>query len=514
MAYSLVLVDDEDWILSGLQNAVEWEKIGFQVTGAFTNGREALEFMLTNPPDAVLTDIKMPIQDGISLIKELRAAGLRDLEVVFLSGYDDFSFAQSSLRLGAVDYILKPSSPEQIYEVFCSIRKSLDERKRQEEEKQGIYRMAQAGIRAMRETIYNSILSSNTVLYQKLIQLYNQVMEGERKRYFMVASVALENTVRAECPNNEDVKTLEVFRRLAKEQTLHKEENVYLLKNPYSFSFIMLDYTEKSAEEFLNEFGRCIRKETGHHVIAAKSSRYLEIEKTWDAYEESMDRLLGVELPIEIRRLYINMQNDTVLKATVDDRDQQVIIWCLKNWILKIDHTEKMYHLSLLKHLMYGFGIFLLQSEISHSAICPLFELFEEKERDEEQIYEKVKERLISFVKAELLSEKAENHRNYHLCRQVAKYISKNYMEEITLNDLAERFYISANYLGTLFKKNMGSSIKEYQTMIRLEQADVLIGSGKFKLYQVAEMVGYPNYEYFRKIYGKYRGRNPSESGE
>ena len=66
MAYNLVLVDDEDWILSGLQNAVEWEEIGFQVTGAFTNGKEALEFMLTNPPDAVLTDIKMPIQDGIS----------------------------------------------------------------------------------------------------------------------------------------------------------------------------------------------------------------------------------------------------------------------------------------------------------------------------------------------------------------------------------------------------------------------------------------------------------------
>lgn len=514
MAYKLVLVDDEDWILSGLQNAVEWEKIGFQVTGAFTNGKEALEFMLTNPPDAVLTDIKMPIQDGISLIKELRAAGFAEVEVVFLSGYDDFSLAQSSLRLGAVDYVLKPSSPEQICEVFWSIRKRLDERKRQKEEKQIIYRMAQTGIRAMRETIYNSILSNNTALYQRLIQLYKQVMVGECGRWFIVVSVALENTVKAGCPDSEDVKALDFFGNLAKEQAAHVEERVYLLKNPYSLSFIMLDYTEDLAGKFLNELGRRMRKETGQQVIAAKSSRYLDIEKTWQAYEESMDRLLGQELPVEVRRLYINMENDTVLKAAVDDRDQQVIIWCLKNWLLRIDHTEKRYHLSLLKHLMYGFGIFLLQSEIHHSAIEPLFELFLEKENDEEKIYEKVKERIISFVKAELLAEKGENHRNYHLCRQVAKYISKNYMEEITLNDLAGRFYISANYLGTLFKKNMGTSIKEYQTMIRLEQADVLIGSGRFKLYQVAEMVGYPNYEYFRKIYGKYRGRNPSKQGD
>ena len=99
MLYKLALVDDEDWILDGLQNAIEWDKIGFQIAGAFTNGRDALEALLENPPDAILTDIKMPMQDGISLVKKLREAGLKDLEVVFLSGYDDFELAQSSLRL-------------------------------------------------------------------------------------------------------------------------------------------------------------------------------------------------------------------------------------------------------------------------------------------------------------------------------------------------------------------------------------------------------------------------------
>lgn len=117
---------------------------------------------------------------------------------------------------------------------------------------------------------------------------------------------------------------------------------------------------------------------------------------------------------------------------------------------------------------------------------------------------------MISFVKAELLAESGTGNKNVNLCREVAKYISKNYTEDITLNGLAERFYISPNYLGTLFKKNMGISVKEYHTTVRLEQADLLIASKRFKLYQVAEMTGYPNYEYFRKIYCKYRGRNPS----
>ena len=135
MLYKLALVDDEDWILDGLQNAIEWDKIGFQIAGAFTNGRDALEALLENPPDAILTDIKMPMQDGISLVKKLREAGLKDLEVVFLSGYDDFELAQSSLRLGAVDYVLKPSAPEQIIEVFTRIKNRLDERREREKGK-------------------------------------------------------------------------------------------------------------------------------------------------------------------------------------------------------------------------------------------------------------------------------------------------------------------------------------------------------------------------------------------
>lgn len=515
MIYSLVLVDDEDWILSGLQNAVEWEKMGFQVVGAFSNGKDALEFMREQPPDAILTDIKMPIQDGISLVKELRAEGFDELEVVFLSGYDDFSLAQSSLRLGAVDYILKPSSPDQIEEAFANIKKRLDERRRQKQEKQAVSRMAQAGMRVLRENIYNSIVSGNEPQYNRLIQLYDHAMGKENARFFITASVALESAVRAVCPAPEDTKALEILKNMAKEQVLQNEEQVYLMKNTCSYAFILLDYTEAMAEAFLEAFVRRFKKETGQRLAWARSRRYKGISRTWEAYEESQGMLMGLESPPEVRRLYQEMENDLIMKAAVDDRDQQVMIWSLKNWMRKIDGAEEPYRLKLLNYLVYSLGIFLLQSGIAHDTIRSLFRDFQETAGREaagiKAVHEKIKEDIISFVKAELLTEAGGNNRSFHLCRQVARYISKNYTDEITLNDLAERFYISPNYLGTLFKKNMGTSIREYQTMIRLEQADVLIGSGKFKLYQVAEMVGYPNYEYFRKIYGKYRGRNPSE---
>ena len=207
----------------------------------------------------------------------------------------------------------------------------------------------------------------------------------------------------------------------------------------------------------------------------------------------------------DTRRLYKSLCNDTALKAALEDRDRQVILWSLKNWMVQIDKTQEEDRMRLLKRLIYCISIYFSELGVSVRTISRLYDFGAEASCEE------VKERIISFVQSEFLKETQSQGRNAHLCREVANYISKNYSDEITLNDLADRFYISPNYLGTLFKKNLGMGIREYQTTIRLEQADVLIASRKFKLYQVAEMVGYPNYEYFRKIYCRYRGKNPSE---
>lgn len=510
MAYSLVLVDDEDWILMGLQNAVEWESIGFSVTGAFTNGKDALDFMIKNPPDAVLTDIKMPIQDGISLVRQLREAGMSDLEVVFLSGYDDFVLVQSSLRLRAVDYVLKPSSPEQILEIFSLIRRRLDEKKKAEEEKQAASQMARAGVRVLREAIYNSIISDNRPLYQRLTHLYEQLVTKESKESYWIISAALEHTIKGCCPDETDIKALEKLKVLAKELAGEQEKQIDLIKNPYFFSFVVSGCSEDEGIYLLQSVLRQVQRDTGCRIVLSKSFKIQDFSRVWENYEHSLGQLLGLDFPAEPLSLCLGVGNDTVLRAAVQDRDQQILLWCLKNWMLKIDRMEEQYRLRLLKYLIYSFSVFLLQSGFSKQRILPLFEGLSEN-GEETAIYEKGKADIISFIKAELTVSKGENYRNLHLCRQVASYISKNYNDEITLNDLAERFYISPNYMGSLFKKNMGMSIREYQTMIRLEQADLLIQSGKFKLYQVAEMVGYPNYEYFRKTYGKYRGKNPSE---
>ena len=263
MLYQLVLVDDEDWILSGIQNAIEWEEIGFEIAGAYTNGRDAVKAMLENPPDAVLTDIKMPIQDGISMARELREAGLEEIEIVFLSGYDDFELAQSSMRLGAVDYVLKPSAPEQIIEVFVRIREKLDARRKKAEERRADSELVQAGIRVFKQAVFNSITEGNRTVYNRLMTLYEEFAEREKGRCYVAAAAALEGSVVEQMPDRSAAQGVQALKAQAKKLKADWGKEMELIENQFSVSFYLPDCTAKEAEELMESFRRRLRRAAG-----------------------------------------------------------------------------------------------------------------------------------------------------------------------------------------------------------------------------------------------------------
>lgn len=103
----VVVVEDEELVRRGIVLAVDWACVNCVVVGEAADGEEGLEIIRRYQPDLVITDIKMPKLDGIEMLRQLRAEGNRAY-VVLLTAYSDFSYAQSALKLGAVDYLLKP----------------------------------------------------------------------------------------------------------------------------------------------------------------------------------------------------------------------------------------------------------------------------------------------------------------------------------------------------------------------------------------------------------------------
>ena len=130
MAYGVLLVDDEPHALDGMQWMVDWERFGFRVAGACRDGEEAMRRIRIDPPDLVVTDIRMPVMDGLALIEEARAQGYRDMLFVIASGYHDFEYAARAVRLGVRPYLTKPVIVSEAEEMLERLASELGERKR------------------------------------------------------------------------------------------------------------------------------------------------------------------------------------------------------------------------------------------------------------------------------------------------------------------------------------------------------------------------------------------------
>jgi two-component system response regulator YesN len=138
MACTVVLIDDEPWTREVIKSLGQWDKLNLTVVGEASDGEYGLELIRRLKPDIILTDIKMPRQNGISLLEKLRETDQRT-RVIVISGYDDFSFVHSAMHLGVTDYLLKPVKPEELNkQLEKCVRELLEEKNVPYDQPQGL----------------------------------------------------------------------------------------------------------------------------------------------------------------------------------------------------------------------------------------------------------------------------------------------------------------------------------------------------------------------------------------
>ncbi|OME06348.1 hypothetical protein BSK64_11940 [Paenibacillus odorifer] len=130
--HKLVIADDDEWIREGLRRNIHWDQGNIQVAGVAVDGKEAWELIQREKPDLLLSDIRMPFMDGLKLAAQVKENGL-DLKIVFLTGYDDFSYAKEALQLQAFDYILKYEDNDKILRTIMNASEALEEERRKRE---------------------------------------------------------------------------------------------------------------------------------------------------------------------------------------------------------------------------------------------------------------------------------------------------------------------------------------------------------------------------------------------
>ncbi|MCT4596899.1 MAG: response regulator [Vallitalea sp.] len=123
--YSVYLLDDEPWALKGLRSSFDWEKLGFHIAAQSSNPLEIYELAKDNPPDLIITDIRMPGMNGLSLIEELRKLKI-PCDFIIVSGFADFTYAQKALEFNVLNYILKPIDIEKTIPLLQKVHTDID----------------------------------------------------------------------------------------------------------------------------------------------------------------------------------------------------------------------------------------------------------------------------------------------------------------------------------------------------------------------------------------------------
>lgn len=520
--YQVLIVDDEPIVKIALRSMIDWESLSFHICATASNGEEALEMAERHHPDVIICDLKMPVMDGITLIKTAKERGL-DCEFLVISNYEDFNYVRTALVLGAADYILKVSiSPEELTAQLEKIKT----------------RLAEKQDAAAKKSAENSVEAS----------LLHQEQHAAWREFFTHKSYPLETLLSITGSHPDAVGPLALCEisfdwHLQQMETLPAPE---LIRNTLKNA---LEHFERRRILFFSSTNTLIvlpQSELEQHqtTIADLSSR---IEQLFRYYMPSSPAILyqdNLSDLLEARRAYHYFQDlldltfyealgqihapDLEISSTVPgvsykdlvaDLLSQPADSCLNYASAKISallQECRQQHVMPSKLIFY-FVRFLGELEYrlsdvsasSHDLITESADFIRNADTLDE--LEQHLTAVLSSVFSPSLSENSKNASYSAEILQAISYIQENYSKKISLAAVADHVGLSSGYLCRIFKEETGVSINAYINNLRMTRAGELLADKNSYIKEVAVSVGFEDQLYFSRLFKRYYGVTPSE---
>lgn len=525
--YNILLVDDETDVLEAMKKKIDWEALGFCLAGTAENGQEALEMAEQLHVDVVMTDIKMPYMDGLTLCKKLKE-NYRNIKVVIYSGFDDFEFAREAVHLEAEEYLLKPISPKDMENVFGKIKKKLDEEFNQHRNVNKLYEYYRKSLPAMQEQFVMGVLEGKITgeRLKNMMEMYELDLNAP---YYVVVNLYAEAAVKEQ--SEKTAQLLNFSLRDMAEEYLKEKMSFYCINYLDEVIFIFMLQEDKEIENVL------------YHVdqICKMGSRVLDVQVTGavgqpcnsldtllSSYQEAKTAMeyrtiLGGSQVLYIKDIEPNPQDSVafmeydfqnlVRAVKIGDRKEtdeaiQSFMDSLRNGCI----TPNQYQLicmELSTELMKIGRSYKLRTKQIFGAgeHIPWQELYKHLSVDELESWLR---EICNNLRHTLRHERSDS--TIRLTEQAKAYIGEHYKEnDLSAETLCHQLNVSAAYFSTIFKKEVGLSFVAYLTKIRLEHAVELLRTTEDKTYVIAEAVGYTEPNYFSYVFKKQYGISPSK---
>lgn len=498
----VMLVEDEELILQGIRNIIDWESVGMEVVHMAHNGEEALSLWEKEPVDIVVSDINMSIMDGLKLLELIRERDGR-VRFILLTGYDEFEYARKAVSLDVEDYILKPVDERKLEKVLKRSDVKLREADRKKEadldDKAGWLQFLKGRLTREEAAGYAACLP--------------KIAEGKQV-YLALLKISVESL--------HDRKMTDILVELKKEKKLRV---LYLASD----SLLLLYYNAPEPEEAAVRYfsGIQARLEELYGILTFISlgepvSDYAALPPSCQtAGKLQKYRMIegygGCAAPEAIRSRASEdiVIDQTVLRKFILQKKKEEALGYIEdlfiNNIKENASIDDIYQLCL--------KIAMLLQEIKAE-----YQLKDKKTmRDLPDMVEKIyhaedmfglKTVFIGEI-AEIISCLHEDTSQYTpVVRQVMSEAQKNYMEDMNLKTLACKYHMNASYLGQIFQKEVGCSFTQYLNNTKNSIAKDMILNTNMRINDIAKAVGYPDTSYFYRKFKQCYGVSPASLRE
>lgn len=520
--YKVLIVDDEPSILNGLKHIINWAEHGIEIIGLASNGQEALDIIKNNKVDILITDVKMPLLDGLGIIRQINENSY-NIKSIILSGHDDFKYVKEAVKLGVENYLLKPINTDELSFTLLTTIKKIDS---------DLYKQISIieSMSVFRENILYRWVT-NYISSQELEEKASVVGIPLSYSQYLISIIKIVNSKSFNLDNGKKENALLSFaiNNICTEITSQVFPCTIFsaLNGDVIILFHGDDIETKRPEiiKILNSIINVANKLLNTNMFASVGSLQSDYELVYKSYSDAIN-LLEYSLILPANTL---VDYDEVQHSSITLQKKINIDFISFNKLLLAKEEDKCVRFldKIYKQVreMTGITPYFIQNmtiEILFNILSTI-NIFNDSN---ENIYEfenlfsnisKIKniEELVNLLKLVInqsithliVKDKKQNP----IIKQVLNYIEENFNNEISIKLLSSIFNTNAAYLGQLFKSETGDMLTNYLNKIRVEKAKVMILNSRLKANKISEKVGYINPNYFYRIFKKITGISPTE---
>lgn len=500
--YTYVIIDDEKLIRLGLISRLkEITAETFECVGQASNGADGLEIIGESHPDIVITDMKMAKMDGVEFLQKL-SEEYPGIPVIVISGYKAFDYMNEAIEQGVVGYVLKPFSTEEIEKQLLKAVAKLEQQK-------NIARMQEKVDTLERQTEGKEFLNL-------ILEPWQGEREEERQNFTSQWHILM--TIYTNKPE-----AMNLLRECA--NRYFGEVIPLCLENPGENGqyFVLCSGSEEEIrriEEHIPRFLDSIkRKRWVNKVFVAIGEKFYGLENLNRRYQKNEKMLRDIYLNENFLVFY---EADYVYKENkvfTDEEIRNIMVTMKYNRENQAQELQNFFRrFSIEKYSLRDIGNacrrllnkvddWAVQNQVETDDVMAVFY----RRYRYQKSLEKMEKEISGYINLISMSIQRKSYDDDYIYEQMIKYINENYPHKITLQTLANQFYVSASWCSNLLKERMKKGLNTYLTEIRIARAKELLDDTEMSVEQISKEIGYPNPKYFFRMFKQITTFTPIE---